>query len=66
MRALIFAASMLAVILGAATLSGCLSGQGSQSLIGASHDWRRANSVPAGMVGNIIRAGGSGKHGENK
>jgi hypothetical protein len=54
MRALILAASMLAIIVGAAALSGCLSGQGQQSLIGASMDWRRANSVPAGMVGNIL------------
>lgn len=64
MRRIIHVCAMLAVLVGAATLSGCLSGQGSQSLIGVSHDWRRANSVPAGMVGNIIRAGGSGKHGE--
>jgi hypothetical protein len=54
MRALIFAASVLAIIVGAATLSGCLSGQGQQSLTGVSMDWRRANSVPAGMVGDII------------
>lgn len=66
MRSIIFATSMLALALGAATLSGCLSGQGQQSLTGASMDWRRANSVPAGMVGDIIRAGGSGKHGELK
>jgi hypothetical protein len=59
MRALIFAAAMLAVLVGAATLSGCLSGQGQQSLSGASHDWSRANAVPAGLVGGIIRAGGT-------
>lgn len=41
-------------------LAGCQSiGQGQQSLIGASHNWSRANSVPAHMVGDIIRAGGS-------
>jgi hypothetical protein len=56
MRALIFAASMLALALGAATLSGCASyGQGQQSLIGASMGWRSANKVPAGMVGDILR-----------
>jgi len=67
MRALIFAATMLALALGAATLSGCASyGQGQQSLLGASMDWRAANKVPAAMVGDIIRAGGSGKHGELK
>lgn len=58
MHTLIFAASMLAIITSAVPLSGCLSGQGQQSLIGSSHDWSRANSVPAGMVGGIIRAGG--------
>lgn len=56
MRALILTASMLAVLVGAMTLSGCYSaGQGQQSLSGAGMDWRHANSVPAGMVGNIIR-----------
>lgn len=35
-------------------LSGCLSGQGQQSLSGASMDWRHSNSVPAGLVGSII------------
>lgn len=54
MRTLIFAASMLAVLVGAATLSGCVSGQGQQSLSGAGMDWRHNNSVPAGMVGDII------------
>jgi hypothetical protein len=67
MRSLIFAASMLALALGAATLAGCGPvGMGQQSLIGASHNWQRANSVPAAMVGDIIRAGGTGKHGELK
>jgi outer membrane protein assembly factor BamE (lipoprotein component of BamABCDE complex) len=57
MRSFIFVASMLALALGAATLSGCASvGQGQQSLLGASMDWRAANKVPAGMVGDIIRA----------
>ncbi len=55
MRALIFTASVLAVIVGAATLSGCYSaGQGQQSLSGAGMDWRHNNSVPAGMVGDIL------------
>lgn len=55
MRALIFAASVPAILLaGAATLSGCQSGQGQASLSGGSMDWRRANAVPAGMVGQII------------
>jgi hypothetical protein len=65
MRALIFAASVLALALGAATLSGCASvGQGQQSLIGASHNWQRANSVPAAMVGDIIRARRIPRNGE--
>jgi hypothetical protein len=56
MRALIFAASMLAIAIGAATLSGCASiGQGQASLVGATMDWRSANKVPAGMVGDILR-----------
>jgi len=38
----------------ALALSACQSGQGQQSLTGASMDWRKANSVPAGMVGDII------------
>ena len=54
MRWAIFAASMLAVLVGAAALSGCVSGQGQQSLSGAGMDWRHNNSVPAGMVGNIL------------
>ncbi|MFA7308429.1 MAG: hypothetical protein WC026_17365 [Hyphomicrobium sp.] len=53
-RLYIFAASMLAVLIGAATLSGCQSGQGQQSITGASMNWRHNNSVPAGMVGDII------------
>lgn len=65
MRFLIFAASMLALALGAATLSGCASvGQGQQSLLGASMDWRAANKVPAGMVGGIIRARRLPRNGE--
>jgi hypothetical protein len=55
MRALIFAASMLALLLGAATLAGCgPSGRGQQSLVGASMDRRRGNAVPAGLVGKIV------------
>jgi hypothetical protein len=56
MRALIFAASLLALFIGAATLSGCASyGQGQASLIGgASMDWRRGNAVPAALVGRIV------------
>jgi outer membrane protein assembly factor BamE (lipoprotein component of BamABCDE complex) len=65
MRWAIFAASMLALALGAATLSGCASvGQGQQSLLGASMDWRAANKVPAGMVGGIIRARRLPRNGE--
>jgi hypothetical protein len=55
MRTLIFAASLLALALGAATLSGCASyGQGQQSLTGASMDWRRGNAVPTALVGEIV------------
>ena len=57
MRWAIFTASMLAVLIGAASLSGCLSGQGQASLSGASMDWRRANAVPADAVGSIIHSG---------
>jgi hypothetical protein len=66
MRALIFAASMLALAIGAATLSGCASyGQGQASLLGAPPmDWRSANKVPAGMVGDIIRARRIPRNGE--
>jgi outer membrane protein assembly factor BamE (lipoprotein component of BamABCDE complex) len=65
MRSLIFATSMLALALGAATLSGCASvGQGQASLIGVHMDWRAANKVPAGMVGDIIRARRIPRNGE--
>jgi outer membrane protein assembly factor BamE (lipoprotein component of BamABCDE complex) len=53
MKRVIFAA---ALALSAATLSGCASvGQGHASLVGASMDWRSANKVHAGMVGDILR-----------
>lgn len=57
MRFVIHIAAMLAVLAGAATLSGCLSGQGQASLIGASMDASRANSVPAALVGEIVSGG---------
>jgi len=55
MRALIFAATILALIFGAATLSACgPAGMGQQSLVGASMDWRRGNAVPAALVGRMV------------
>lgn len=57
MRAFLGLLTMLALMIGAATLSGCLSGQGQQSLIGASMDWRNANRVPANLVGQTINKG---------